>query len=57
MFGYVRPSLSRLSEALVYPRLPDKGSWMLYDPGLSPSQYIDSDIQLLRRLSSMVQPG
>ncbi len=50
-------TLSRLSEALVYPRLPDKGSWMLYDPGLSPSQYIDSDIQLLRRLSSMVQPG
>lgn len=47
-------TLSRLSEALVYPRLPDKGSWMIYDSSLPPSQYVDSDIQLLRRLGSMV---
>ena len=47
-------TLSRLSEALVYPRLPDKGSWMIYDSALPPSQYVDSDIQLLRRLGTMV---
>ncbi|MBQ5754898.1 MAG: cytidyltransferase-related domain protein [Oscillospiraceae bacterium] len=42
-------TLSRLNEAVILPLCPDKGSCLAYDPNLSPSVYLENDLQMLRR--------
>jgi nicotinic acid mononucleotide adenylyltransferase len=48
-------TLNRLSEALISPRYPDKGSHMSYDPNLAPSVYIANDIETLVRLENLIK--
>ncbi len=45
-------TLRRLSEALVRPRLPDKGAHMQYDLNVVASAYIKDDIRQMRRISN-----
>lgn len=42
-------TLSRLSEAIILPLCPDKGSCMSYDPNLAASVYLESDLEMLLR--------
>ncbi len=42
-------TLSRLSEAVILPLAPDKGSCMSYDPNLAASVYLENDLEMLRR--------
>ena len=42
-------TLSRLSEAVILPLAPDKGSCMAYDPNLAASVYLENDLEMLRR--------
>lgn len=44
-------TLGRLGEALLRPRLPDKGSRMQYDPALPASAYLEDDLEQLARMS------
>lgn len=48
-------TLNRLSEALIFPRYPDKGIHMSYDPNLAPSVYIANDIETLMRLENLIE--
>jgi len=48
-------TLSRLSEALISPRYPDKGIHMSYNPNLAPSVYIANDIETLMRLENLIK--
>lgn len=43
-------TLSRLSEAVILPLCPDKGSCMSYDPNLAASVYLENDLELLERM-------
>lgn len=43
-------TLSRLSEAVILPLCPDKGSCMTYDLSRAASTYLDDDIELLKRM-------
>ncbi|MBN7772899.1 nicotinate-nicotinamide nucleotide adenylyltransferase [Clostridium aminobutyricum] len=47
-------TLSRLSEAIISPRYPDKGLCVSYDENLAPSVYISNDIEKLMRLRNMI---
>lgn len=42
-------TLSRLSEAVHLPMVPDKGDCVDYDPTLSASVYLENDLQMLYR--------
>ena len=43
-------TLGRLGEALVAPRVPDRGERMKYDPTLAASLYLKDDIAQLERI-------
>jgi hypothetical protein len=43
-------TLERLGEVLINPRFPDKGDNMYYDMHIKPSDYINEDMNLLKRL-------
>lgn len=47
-------TLSRLGEAIVSPRYPDKGHCVSYDENLAPSVYISNDIEKLMRLRNLI---
>ena len=42
-------TLSRLPEAVVLPLCPDKGTCLSYNPNLSPSVYLENDLEQLLR--------
>ena len=42
-------TLSRLSEAVILPLCPDKGSCLYYDPNLAASVYLENDLEQLMR--------
>ena len=42
-------TLSRLSEAVILPLCPDKGSCLQYDPNLAASVYLENDLEQLMR--------
>ena len=42
-------TLSRLSEAIILPLCPDKGTCLHYDPTLSASVYLENDLEQLLR--------
>lgn len=46
-------TLSRLSEAVILPLCPDRGECVNYDPNLAASVYLDSDLEMLYRLSRL----
>ena len=48
-------TLSRLSEAVILPLCPDKGSCMGYDLNRAASTYLDNDIEMLKRLQANVK--
>lgn len=54
MFG-CNLTLRRLGEALHTPRVPDRGGCMRYDRVLSPSVYVERDIEHLLRLGPILQ--
>ncbi|MCB6992814.1 hypothetical protein LI177_04860 [bacterium 210820-DFI.6.37] len=47
-------TLSRLSEAVISPRVPDLGSYMNYDMNLAPSGYLLNGIERLIRLENVI---
>ncbi len=47
-------TLNRLSEAVIFPRIPDKGVNMYYDLNLAPSTYLQNDIENLIRLKGII---
>lgn len=47
-------TLNRLGEALLWPRVPDRGS-LAYDGNLPPSAYVESDIEALLRIGGMME--
>ena len=47
-------TLSRLSEAVILPLSPDKGSCLSYDPNLPASLCLDSDLQTLLRMQNVL---
>ena len=48
-------TLSRLSEAVILPLCPDKGSCMGYDLSRAASTYLDNDIEMLKRLKANIK--
>ena len=46
-------TLSRLSEAVILPLCPDKGSRVAYDPNLPVSVYLQNDWELLQRMREL----
>ncbi|MEG0157108.1 MAG: hypothetical protein RR661_05615, partial [Anaerovoracaceae bacterium] len=48
-------TLSRLSEAIISPKMPDIGPCLDYDRSIAPSAYIEGDIEKLIRLKGMVK--
>ncbi|MEG1988166.1 MAG: cytidyltransferase-related domain protein [Oscillibacter sp.] len=48
-------TLSRLSEAVILPLSPDKGSCLSYDPNLSASGCLSNDLQLLLRMRDLLE--
>ena len=48
-------TLSRLSEAVILPLCPDKGSCMHYDPSLAASEYLENDLSQLMRLRRLFE--
>ncbi len=54
MFG-CNLTLRRLGEALHTPRVPDRGGCMRYDRVLSPSVYVENDIEHLLRLGPILK--
>ena len=48
-------TLSRLSEAVILPLSPDKGAALQYNPNLSASLCLDSDLQLLLRMQERME--
>ncbi len=49
-------TLSRLSEAVILPLSPDKGSCMHYDPSLPASVFLQNDLEMLLRMRNVLQP-
>ena len=49
-------TLSRLSEAVILPLCPDKGSCMSYDPNLAASVYLENDLAGLMRIRNLFDP-
>ncbi len=54
MFG-CNLTLNRLGEATVTPRVPDRGGKLWYDRILSPSVYVETDIEMLLRLENQLK--
>lgn len=48
-------TLSRLSEAVILPLAPDKGSALRYDPSLSAELCLDNDLKLLLRMRDLLE--
>ncbi|MBP1557388.1 MAG: hypothetical protein J6A76_05700, partial [Oscillospiraceae bacterium] len=48
-------TLSRLSEAVILPLCPDKGSCMSYDPNLAASVYLENDLEMLERIHTQIK--
>ena len=48
-------TLSRLSEAIILPLCPDRGSCMNYDSNRAASTYLENDLMMLRRMRSKVK--
>ena len=48
-------TLSRLSEAVILPLSPDKGSCLYYDPNLPASTYLDNDLKMLLRMRDLLE--
>ncbi|HWP51157.1 MAG TPA: cytidyltransferase-related domain protein [Clostridia bacterium] len=48
-------TLSRLSEAVILPLSPDKGSCLYYDPNLPASTYLDNDLKMLLRMRDVLE--
>jgi len=48
-------TLSRLSEAVILPLSPDKGSSLHYDPSLAASACLESDLAMLMRMRELVE--
>ena len=48
-------TLSRLSEAVILPLSPDKGSCLYYDPTLPASTYLDNDLKMLLRMRDLLE--
>ena len=49
-------TLARLSEAVILPLSPDKGAAVRYDPRLSASGCLDSDLKQLARMRALMEP-
>lgn len=47
-------TLSRLSEAVILPLCPDKGSCMEYDENLAASVYLENDLEMLERMKGFM---
>ena len=47
--------ISRLSEAVILPLSPDKGSCMHYDPSLPASVFLQNDLEMLLRMRNVLQ--
>ncbi|SCZ77653.1 nucleotidyl transferase family protein [Acidaminobacter hydrogenoformans] len=47
-------TFSRLGEVFVYPRFPDKGDDIRYDVNRKVSEYLDLDLETLRKLKKML---
>ncbi|MDD4565329.1 MAG: hypothetical protein PHE79_07665 [Eubacteriales bacterium] len=47
-------TLNRQGEALLSTRYPDKGGDLSYDINMAPSEYISSDIEMLKRLENII---
>lgn len=47
-------TLSRLSEAVILPLIPDKGSCMDYDENLAASVYLENDLEMLGRMKDFM---
>lgn len=47
-------TLSRLSEAVILPLIPDKGSCMDYNENLAASVYLDNDLEMLGRMKKFM---
>ena len=47
-------TLSRLSEAVILPLCPDKGSCMEYDENLAASVYLENDLEMLGRMKDFM---
>ena len=48
-------TLSRLSEAVILPLSPDKGSCLYYDPNLPASAYLENDLKMLMRMRDVLE--
>ena len=48
-------TLSRLSEAVILPLSPDKGSCLYYDPNLPASAYLENDLKMLLRMRDVLE--
>lgn len=48
-------TLSRLSEAVILPLSPDKGSALRYDPSLAASVCLENDLKLLLRMRDLLE--
>lgn len=48
-------TLSRLSEAVILPLAPDKGSALRYDPSLAASVCLENDLKLLLRMRDLLE--
>ena len=48
-------TLSRLSEAVILPLSPDKGTALRYDPNLSASVCLESDLRQLDRMRELLK--
>lgn len=48
-------TLSRLSEAVILPLSPDKGSSLHYDPNLPASTCLENDLQMLLRMRDLLE--
>ena len=48
-------TLSRLSEAVILPLSPDKGAALRYDPNLSASVCLESDLRQLDRMKRLME--
>ena len=54
--GYARNlTLSRLPEAVILPLCPDKGTCLHYDPNLSASVCLESDLRQLDRMRELLK--
>ena len=50
-------TLGRLSEAVILPLCPDKGSCMEYDENLAASLYLETDLETLWRMKEFLIKG